>query len=170
MPTIGYRYSTPLEYRRHLIHEVLPLMCIVKIKLLQCFSNSFFLVLGIFKARWQCWVSVTFWFGSGYADPYLWLTDAAPDPPSDPTPFFSDFKDTKIFFAIPIYSCNLPAGNIIFSLKIKFFAKNLCKLIFCKHYFSLLNIFMRKGKDPDPDIWLMDPDPGGPKKCRLPPP
>jgi hypothetical protein len=27
---------------------------------------------------------------------------------------------------------------------------------------------MRKGKDPEPDpyIWLMDPDPGDPKTCR----
>ncbi len=24
---------------------------------------------------------------------------------------------------------------------------------------------MRKGKDPDPYLWLMDPDPGGPKTC-----
>ncbi len=41
--------------------------------------------------------------------------------------------------------------------------------LFCKHYFSLLNTFMRKGKDPDlepdPYLWLMDPDPGGPKIC-----
>jgi hypothetical protein len=28
------------------------------------------------------------------------------------------------------------------------------KILFCRHYFSLLNIFMRKGKDPEPD-----PDP-----------
>ncbi len=35
------------------------------------------------------------------------------------------------------------------------------------HYFSPLNAFMRKGKDPDPDphLWLMDPDLGGPKAC-----
>jgi hypothetical protein len=35
----------------------------------------------------KCWGSVTFWCGSGYADPYLLLTD--------PTPFFSDLKDAK---------------------------------------------------------------------------
>ncbi len=28
------------------------------------------------------------------------------------------------------------------------------------YYFSLLNTFMGKGKDPDPDFWLTDP--GGP--------
>jgi hypothetical protein len=35
--------------------------------------------------------------------------------------------------------------------------------------FSLLNIFRRKGKDPElgPDLYLrlIDPDPGGPKTC-----
>ncbi len=36
---------------------------------------------------------------------------------------------------------------------------------FCKHYCRPLNIFMRKGKDPDPYLWLMDPDPGGSEKC-----
>ncbi len=39
------------------------------------------------------------------------------------------------------------------------------KILFCKHYVSPLNASMRKGKDQDPDIWLMDPDPGGPKTC-----
>ncbi len=42
-------------------------------------------------------------------------------------------------------------------------------MLFCRHYFSLLNTFMRKGKDPEPDpdpyLWLMDPYPGGPKTC-----
>ncbi len=32
------------------------------------------------------------------------------------------------------------------------------KILFCRHYFSPLNTFMRKGKDPEPD-------PGGPKTC-----
>ncbi len=27
----------------------------------------------------------------------------------------------------------------------------MAKILFGKHYFSLLNTFMRKGKDPDPD-------------------
>jgi hypothetical protein len=40
-------------------------------------------------------------------------------------------------------------------------------MLFCRHYFSPLNTFVRKGKDPDPDLYLqlMDPDPGGPKTC-----
>ncbi len=43
------------------------------------------------------------------------------------------------------------------------------KILFCKHYFSPLNAFMKKGKDlesdTDPDLYLklMDPDPGGQK-------
>jgi hypothetical protein len=41
----------------------------------------------------QCWGSLTFWCGSGSADPHLWLMD--PDPTPDPTPFFRDFKDAK---------------------------------------------------------------------------
>ncbi len=41
------------------------------------------------------------------------------------------------------------------------------KILFCKHYFSPLNIFMSKGKDPEPDpyLWLMDPDHKGPNTC-----
>jgi hypothetical protein len=39
------------------------------------------------------------------------------------------------------------------------------KFLFCKHYFRLLNIFMRKGKDPDadPGFRLLDPDLGDSK-------
>ncbi len=36
-------------------------------------------------------------------------------------------------------------------------------MLFCRHFFSPLNTFMRKGKDPH--LLLMDPDPGGPKTC-----
>ncbi len=44
-------------------------------------------------------------------------------------------------------------------------------MIICRHYISPLNTFIRKGKeqypDPDPYLWLMDPDldPGGPNTC-----
>jgi hypothetical protein len=42
-------------------------------------------------------------------------------------------------------------------IKIKFLARKFCiKINFCNHYFSPLNTFMRKGKDPDPEP---DPDP-----------
>ncbi len=36
---------------------------------------------------------------------------------------------------------------------------------FGKHYFSPLNTFMRKGKDPDPYLCLTDPNPRGQKTC-----
>jgi hypothetical protein len=29
-------------------------------------------------------------------------------------------------------------------------------MLFCRHYFSLLNTFMRQGKDPDPHLLQMD--------------
>jgi hypothetical protein len=53
--------------------------------------------------------------------------------------------------------------------KIIFFVK----MVFCRHYFTPLNTFKRKGKDleldpdPDPHLRLMDPDPGGPKNMRI---
>ncbi len=78
---------------------------------------------------------------------------------------------TKLIFSFIFYSYNVGTRRrIIFSLQIKFFAKIFCiKILFCKHYFSLFNTFMNKGKDPDPErdpdpyLWLMNPDPGGPK-------
>ncbi len=54
-----------------------------------------------------------------------------PDLTPDPTPFFNDFKDVKKY-----YFC--------------------VKFLFCKHFFSPLNTFMRNGKDTDPEP---DPDP-----------
>ncbi len=93
-------------------------------------------------------------------DPYFWLMDADPTP--DPTPFFSDFKNAKKNFIF--FSYNLPEGT--FSLKNLIFLLHFCvKILLCKHYFSLHNTFMRKGKDPDPYLWLLDPDPRSPKTC-----
>ena len=47
------------------------------------------------------------------------------------------------------------------SLKFNFSYKFCVKILFSKHFFSPLNTFMRKGKDPDRYLWLTDPDPGG---------
>ncbi len=59
-------------------------------------QKLFFSGLGLAKdnGRSQCWGSMPFWCGSGSgsADPYLWLMD--PNPTSDQTPFFGDFKGT----------------------------------------------------------------------------
>jgi hypothetical protein len=60
-------------------------------------------------------------------------------------------------------------GDTSLVLKILFFAKFWVKLLFCRHYFSPLNTFMRKRKDPEPDLepdpylWLMNPDAGDQK-------
>jgi hypothetical protein len=71
------------------------------------------------------------------------------DPTLNPTPFFSDFKEANTNF-FSFFSYSLPAGTLSSVFKIKFFVK----ILFCKHYFSPLKTFMRKGKDPKPD-----PDP-----------
>ncbi len=96
-------------------------------------------------------------------DPYLWLMD------SDPTPFFSDFKDTKIFSVF--FSYSVPTGTLYSVLKILFFAKICVKILLCRHYFSLLNTFMRKGKDPkpylDPYLWLYGSGSGRPKNMLI---
>jgi hypothetical protein len=60
----------------------------------------------------------------------------------------------KIFF-----SYNLSAGTSPV-LKILFFAKVLYLNLVWEHYFSQLNTFMRKGKDPGgPKTWASGPDP-----------
>ncbi len=49
-----------------------------------------------------------------------------------------------------------PQAHHLQSKKLNF-VQNFCvKILFCRHYFSLLNTFMSKGKDPDP---------GGAKTC-----
>jgi hypothetical protein len=71
------------------------------------------------------------------------------DPTQNLTPFFSDLKDAKI---ILFFSYHLPAGTLSSVLKINFLLKLCVKILFCKHYFSSLNTFLRKVKDPDPDL------------------
>ncbi len=101
------------------------------------------------------------WHFGADPDPPLWLMD--PDPTPDPTPFFSDFKVAPKNCSPYFFLINYPQAHYLSLHKI--FLKFCVKILFCKHYFSPLNIFLRKGKDPDPYLWLMDPDPGGPKTC-----
>jgi hypothetical protein len=69
------------------------------------------------------------------------------DPDPDPTPFFSDFKDAKKKYFFPYFFLLTYSQAYSFqSYKFNF----LLKFYFDKHYFSPLNTFMRKGKDPDP--------------------
>jgi hypothetical protein len=63
----------------------------------------------------------------------------------------------KGYFFI-FFSYNLSAGTVSSVLKIKFFAN----ILFCYHYFSPLNTFLRKGKDPEPD-----PDPQQYQVCLI---
>jgi hypothetical protein len=49
-----------------------------------------------------------------------------PDPTSDPTPFFSGFKDAKQLIFSYFFSYNLTAGTLSSVLEILFFAKILC--------------------------------------------
>ncbi len=49
------------------------------------------LCIGILKTRDQCCGSMKFWYGSGSADPYLWIMDSDPDP----TIFVSDLQDVN---------------------------------------------------------------------------
>jgi hypothetical protein len=72
---------------------------------------------------------------------------------------------TKLFF-IYIFSYNLPVGTLASVLKLNLLPKICVKIVFSKQYFSPLNNFMGKGKDPDPYLSLIDPDPGGPKTCK----
>jgi hypothetical protein len=56
------------------------------------------------------------------------------------------------FFSNFFLSLNI--RHIIFSLKkLNFLLKFCVKILLCKHYFSPLNAFRRKGKDPDPDLY-----------------
>jgi hypothetical protein len=67
-----------------------------------------------------------------------------PDPTTDPTPFFSDFKDAK---KIQIFSYNLPAGTLSF-LKYNFLLNFCIKIFFMQAFFHSAQ--HRKGKDADP--------------------
>jgi hypothetical protein len=110
-------------------------------------------------ARWyscahsfgQYWGSVTFWCGSGSNSG---SADPTTDPTPDSTPFFIDLRMQKNIYFLHIFSYNLPTRTSSSSKKLNFFAKICVKILFCRHYFSSLNTFMRKGKDPDPDPHL----------------
>ncbi len=114
----------------------------------------------------QCWGSLTFWCWFGY--PHLWLMD----PDLSPTPFSQWLQGckTKSFF-LKFFSYNLPTGTLSSVLKFFFLLLKFCvKILFCKHYFSPLNTFMRKGKDPDPDsyLWLKNGSGSGrPKNIQI---
>ncbi len=104
----------------------------------------------------QCWGSVT-------CDILvrIWISGSVPlsnGSGSRSDSFLSDFEDEN-----KIFSSYFFLKSYLQSKKFNFLLKFCVKILFCKHYFSQLNTFMRKGKDPDPYLWLIDQDPGGPK-------
>ncbi len=87
------------------------------------------------------------------------LCDSAPVLGSESDSFLQWLKGCKknFLFFLSTYPQALYLQSLIYCFKDK-----LCvKILFCKHFFRPLNTFMRKGKDPDPDLdhWLTDPDP-----------
>ncbi len=77
-----------------------------------------------------------------------------PDPTPDPTPFFIDFKDAKKDFFSCFFLITCPQAHHLQSQKFNFLLKFCVKILFCRHYFSPLNTFMRKGKEPDPEPYF----------------
>ncbi len=59
---------------------------------------SVLLTEGFGHGEMQCCGSMKFWYGSGSADPYLWLMDPDPFADSDPAIFVSDLQDVKKLF------------------------------------------------------------------------
>ncbi len=87
----------------------------------------------------QCCGSMTFWYGSGYADPCLWLMD--PDPAQDPAIFVIDLQDANSLGTILLKSHKTLGINPILTI------------------FALWQ--KEPESDPDPYLWT-DSDPGGP--------
>jgi hypothetical protein len=83
--------------------------------------------------------------------------------------FLHWFKRCKSLF-LSVFLITCPQAHHLQSKKFYILLTFSVKILFCRHYFSPLNTFMRKGKDPDPDpyLWIIDPDPGGPKTCGIP--
>jgi hypothetical protein len=72
----------------------------------------------------QCNGSVTFWYGSGSADPHLWLRDTAPDP----SLFVSDLQDANkkwIFFRFLLDDGRIRIRTSDWRLRIREAPKNL---------------------------------------------
>ncbi len=122
------------------------------------------------------WHLVRFWIqihgpGSGSADPYLWLTD--PFPASDPAIFVSDLQDCNKNYLFSTFFCLL---FLLLLQHLHHFSKIKNHTHYTSHksdktvgIYVFLTIFAWSQNDPEPDldpkpyIWLLDPDPGGPK-------
>ncbi len=102
---------------------------------------------------------MTFWCGSGSADPCLWLMD--PDP--DPAIFVIDLQD-------PNKKANLKKVFLLLLFEYTFTSFFKDKKSKWSHKTVGIKVFLTifawwwKEPDPDPYLWLMVPDPGGPKQ------
>jgi hypothetical protein len=99
----------------------------------------------------QCCGSVTCWYGSGsgFADPYIWLTDP------DPAIFASDLSDTE-------KKCVLSFLASYFLMYCAFISKTKSRIKSHKTRESRFFLLFLLDKDPDPYPWLTDPDPVDP--------
>ncbi len=90
----------------------------------------------------QCWGSVTFWYGSGSSDPYLWQTDPDADP-GGPKRYGSYGSGSGCGFGTD---------------------KKSKKLLEIMVFLTIFDWWW-KYPEPDPYLWLKDPDadPWGPR-------
>jgi hypothetical protein len=81
--------------------------------------------------------------------------DPAQDPHPTPDPTTSlILRMLKKYFFSYFFLIICPQAHHLQSTKLNFLLKFCVNIFICRHYFSPLNTFMRKGKDPDPE-----PDP-----------
>jgi hypothetical protein len=76
-----------------------------------------------------------------------------PDQTLNPNPSSVSLRMLKSFYIF--FSYNLPQAHYLQSI-LSFWVNFCVTVLCCKHFFSQLNTFMRKGKDlgPDPDPYL----------------
>ncbi len=111
---------------------------------------------------------MTFWFGcrSGSSDPYLWLTDLAPEPTVLSVPFKTP---TKNIFVLQVYML-IPFWKYIYIIKVRKKSQNSRN----QGFFSLFRLFNERSGSGSVQINDRSrsrrirtinngPDPGGPK-------
>ncbi len=125
------------------------------------------IVLMVHSRLKQCGGSMTFWGGSGSADPCLWLMD--PDPVSCYFRHLPSRCQQKTNFYYTIFS-----AYYFLKLHLHYFSKiksqKELKIVGIKVFFTIFAWWLKDpdpdpehDPDPDPYLWLVDPDPGGPK-------
>ncbi len=109
----------------------------------------------------QCCGSMTFWGGSGFADPCLSLNGSR-SCYFRHRPSRCQQKNNFLFYYFCLYF--LKVLLYLFS-KIKKVKKS-HKIVRIKGFLTIF-AWLQKDPDPDPDphLWLMHPDPGGSKTC-----